>query len=346
MPASYLNFPFDPELFLLRWQNFQDPTLLAMLNSGAMVDNAEIRQLISNGSDVYTIPYYNVIGGEPDNYDGQTDIRVDVPSGVSQSGIVYGRAHAWKDLDFIHAFNSGADPMQQITSQVAKYWQKQRQKTVLGILDGIFKISDDSTDNWDIWNAHTFDIASDTATATAANKLDAVSAADAMQKAVGDNASIFTMAWMHSRVATNLAGLQLLEYRKYTDAQGIERTVNIADFNGLTVIVDDDAPVADSSSASGEKEYTTYLMGVGALQYAPTTVPHPVEVSRVPLEAGGYNVFINRLRETIHPNGFTFTAPSASYTHSPTFEQLTAAANWKLVAPAKTIPMARIISNG
>lgn len=344
--ATNLGYPFDPELFLLQWSAAQDPTLTAMVESGAVQNNATIANLISTGSDLYTIPFYNVLGGTPDNYDGVSNITTTAPTGNSQSGVVYGRAHSWKDTDFIHDFNSGADPMRQITSQVAKYWQKQRQATMLGIVKGIFSITDDETDTWDEWQNHTYNIASTATTVSAENKMGATTVGDALQKAVGDNSGIFSMAWMHSKVATNLAGLQLLQFRKYTDASGIERQLSIADMNGLTVIVDDNAPVAASTKATGENEYTTYLMGVGALQYAKAPVKVPVEIGREELTQGGYNYYITRLRETIHPNGFTFVPPAASYTHSPTNDQLSAAANWKLVGTPKAIPMARIITNG
>lgn len=149
--ATYLNYPFDPELFLYQWQNEKDPTLTALYESGAVQANGTIQQLIANGSDAYTIPVYNVLGGTPENYDGATDIRLTDPDAKSQSGIVFGRAHGWKDRDFIRDYNSGADPMKQISSQVAKYWQKQRQTILLAILKGIFGVADDNTDAWDEW---------------------------------------------------------------------------------------------------------------------------------------------------------------------------------------------------
>ena len=64
--ATYLNYPFDPELFLYQWQNEKDPTLTALYESGAVQANGTIQQLIANGSDAYTIPVYNVLGGTPD----------------------------------------------------------------------------------------------------------------------------------------------------------------------------------------------------------------------------------------------------------------------------------------
>lgn len=344
--ATWLNYPYDPELFLMQWRNEPDPTLTAILNSGAMQNNAQIQSLIANGSNFYTIPFYNVLGGTPDNYNGVANINMTTPDGNSQNGIVYGRAHSWKDQDFVRDFNSGADPMRQITSQVAKFWAKKRQNIMLGSVGGVFSVADDETSNWDNFQLHTTSLATATTSVTSANKFGATTASDAVQKALGDNFGLISMAIMHSRVANNLGGLQLLEYRKYTDPMGITRTLAIADLNGLMVVIDDGVPVGASASASGEKEYTTYLMGAGALQYAPAPVDTPVETGREALTTGGYNYLVTRFRETMHPNGFSFVIPQTGFAASPTDAQLSAGANWKLVANAKNIPMVRVITNG
>lgn len=352
MPGTFLGFPFDEEIFLMNWQAAQDPTLTAMLDSGAVVQDGQIAGLINNGSNTYTIPFYNVLGGTEDNYDGQTTITVSEPDAASQTGVVYGRAHAWKDRDFIHDFNSGANPTVQIASQVAKFWHKKRQTRLIGIMNGIFGITDDGTDNWDKWQLHTLNIAAASGTVSGDNMVSEATAAEAVQKAVGDNSGIFGMAIMHSKIALALAKLNLLQFRKYTDAAGIERTVNIADYNGMTVIVDDGVPVANSTGVTGAKEYTTYLFGNGAIRHATAPVKHPVETDRVTLTDGGYDVLINRFRETIHPNGFTYTLPYVAGTSgpkvvSPTDAQLSASANWALAGiDPKNIAMARIISNG
>lgn len=346
MPGTFLGYPFDEEIFLMNWKAAQDPTRTAMIDSGAVQRNAEIARMIANGSNLYTIPFYNVLGGDDDNYDGTTNMTVTDPTGGSQTGVVYGRMHAWRDKDFIRDFNSGANPMAQISAQVAKYWNKKRQNRLVGIMGGIFGITDDSSDYWDAWQLHTTNIAlASSGTAGEGNYVTEASAAEAIQKAVGDNAGIFSMAVMHSKIATNLAKQNLLQFRKYTDAAGIERTINIADWNGYTVIVDDGVPVTTNENDSGAKDYTTYLLGTGAIQYAEAPVDTPVETSRTVLEAGGYNILATRLRETLHPNGFSYALPSSSVV-SPTDAQLAAAAQWKVVVDPKLIPVARIISNG
>ena len=345
MPGTFLGYPFDEEIFLMNWKAAQDPVLTAIIDSGAVQRNSEIARMIANGSNLYTIPFYNVLSGDDDNYDGTTNMTVTDPTGGSQTGVVYGRMHAWRDKDFIRDFNSGANPMAQISSQVAKYWNKKRQARLVKILTGVFGITGS-----DGWTAHTTNIAfaGSSGNAGEANNVGESAAAEAIQKAVGDNAGIFSMAIMHSKVALNLAKQQLLQFRKYTDAAGIERTINIADWNGLTVIVDDGVPVATNAKDTAAKDYTTYLMGAGAIQFAEAPVDTPVETSRTVLEAGGYNLLATRLRETLHPNGFSYTLPQSSGKNvsSPTDAQLGTTTQWSIVADPKQIAMARIISNG
>lgn len=340
--ATYLNFPFDPELFLYNWQNENDPTLTAMLDSGAVREDATIRGLIQNGSDNYTIPFYKVIGGTPENYDGATDITLTETEGGSQSGIVYGRAHAWSARDFIIDYNSGADPMKQITSQVAKYWAKQKQNRLINIAEAVFGV----TGSGDLagWANHVSDItASGADISNTSGKIAATTIGEAIQKAVGDAADAFGLAVMHSKVATNLAGLEILEYRKYTDAQGIQRQMKIADINGMTVVVDDGVPVTGSGAST---KYTSYLFGNGAFLTAPANCDKPVENGRDPLKYGGLEYLVTRLRETIHPNGFTFTKPAEGYTASPSEAQLAATANWSIVGNPKNIAMVKLVSKG
>jgi hypothetical protein len=160
--ATYLNFPFDPELFLLNWQAAKDPTLTALYESGAVQANGTIQSLIANGGDLYTIPFYATLSGEAQNYDGATTITPNYTTGIAQTGIVYGRAASWGEKQFVRDYNSGADPMAQITAQTAKYWQKQRQNIMLKILSGIFGVSDTE------WNKHTTNIATSGTSASAA----------------------------------------------------------------------------------------------------------------------------------------------------------------------------------
>lgn len=320
MAGTYLNYPFDEEIFNYRWKNFQDPVLTAFLQSGAVVEDAEIAGLIANGSDTYTTPYNSLLAQTaPVNYDGATNIVTEATTGTSMSGVVFGRAKGWQENQFIRDYNSGADPMGYIVSQVGGYWNHYRQNLLIGIAGAVAGVS--------AFSSHVIDT-QDEPTATVIG--------DACQEALGDNANLLTLAVMHSKVAQQLADLDLLEFRKYTDDRGIQRQLSIADMNGKVVVVDDSMP---HTAASGDTAatYTTYLFAPGFFRHASAPVTMPVEVARDPATNGGMNMLYTRVRETYHPSGFSYSKPNSGYTASPTDAQLTATARWSLVANAKTV---------
>lgn len=349
MPGMLFGFPFNEELFDYNWRTAPDPVTLALYESGALQLNADIAAQISQGSDVYTVPFYDVIGGDEQNYDGKTDIVPTTTTGSSQSGIVYGRMKAWTARDFTADFNKN-DPMGAIVAQVARYWAKKRQARMVGILDAVFGVTlpsgDSDTDGFYAeWAKHTMNIASSSTTVAASNKLGETTIGDAAVKACGDLAAgSFSLAIMHSTVANNLSGLNLLNYRKYTDPQGIERELGIADVNGKTAIVTDQVPTT-AATTSKAATYTTYVLGAGALQYAPASVDHPVEGARDPYKNGGQDTLITRVRETILPNGFTYTK-QASDDASPSDTMLFSSSRYTPIHHPKSIAMAKIVSNG
>ena len=121
------------------------------------------------------------------------------------------------------------------------------------------------------------------------------------------------------------------------------------DGNVYTVIIDDNVPAKAVGGSGANKDliqYTTYLLGTGAIRAAQGRVDRPSEVDRDPKTNGGQDTLYTRIRETIHPNGFTFTIPSSGWTQSPTDAQLSASANWSVMYDPKAIPLARLITNG
>lgn len=167
--------------------------------------------------------------------------------------------------------------------------------------------------------------------------------------ACGDHKDQFGLAIMHSNVAKTLENKQLLEYWKYTDSNGIQRPMNIASVNGYTALIDDGVPcetVGGEGANKDLKKYTTYLFGTGVIRTAKGRVDVPAEINRDAKKNGGQDELITRMRETLHPNGFSFKVPTSGWTQSPTDAQLFAKANWDIKFDPKAIPMARLITNG
>lgn len=351
MAGTLFGLPFDEELFSRNWRQAPDPVTTAFLDSGAMVLDQEIADQIAGGSNVYTVPFFNTLGGIPVNYDGKTDITTDEIDGGDLSGVVYGRAKGWKARDFIADFHK-VDPMGAIVSQVAGYWDKQHQAMLIRIAKAVFGVSEQAymTDAQKAYTAafasHLTDISSGSTTVSAGNKLAETSINDALVKACGDKAQgQFKLAIMHSTVAKNLANLDLLEFRKYTDPMGIQRTLNIADANGMTVVVSDQVPTVPGSGSSATK-YTSYIFGEGAFRYAPAPVNKPVGTERSETKNGGEDTLVTRLRETILPNGFSYTHNGATDGVSPDDATLGNSAKYAPVVDPKCIGMAQIVSNG
>lgn len=452
MAGTNLNFPFDAEVFNYSWKNTPDVILTSMITSGAVVRDAEIAQLISNGSNFFTTPFYDVLTGVEDVYNGVNNFTGASLTSGNYSGVVYGRMAKWSVKSFIKDFNSGADPMSQIVAGVANYWQKVRQTRMINILEALFGISGDSD-----WDLHKTDIAhagyaqSEKATVTTAptadgnitvkitaagmtgspksvtvailntdneagvatkiaaalnsddtvgamftattstasviitkktisafdstlsigftdtgttgavlgasvdntstattvgdsNKVSATSISDACVKANGDNAGAYSLAIMHSVVASRFANLQLLEYSKYTDPSGIQRNLPIATINGLTIIVNDNVPKV-ASPIEGQYEYTTYILGQGAMRYAEAPVDVPSELDRDPNTNGGVDMIYTRIRECFAPYGFSFKGDVSTDVGIPD-SVLCDSASWERKMPAKALFLARLITNG
>ena len=179
-------------------------------------------------------PIKGRIGGTPTNYDGSTDISKGTERiTYHQRKIAYGRAKAWGEYDFASEV-TGTNFMAE-AQEVKDYWDEQRQGTVLAILKGIFGMTGGADGNFVA--KHTYDISE--AEGTAAN-LGADAMNRAAQKALGDKKQNLDIIFMHSVVSTNLEGLNLIEFLKYTDSNGIERDLTIGTFNGRLVIVDDE----------------------------------------------------------------------------------------------------------
>lgn len=311
----------------------------AFLRAGVLRQRNDLAALLpeQTGGNMITVPMVGLIGGAALNYDGNTDVTATGLDTFSQTMIVVGRMKAWEEKDF-SADITGHNFMENIASQVANYWDDIDQLTILKIMEGIFGVTADGFNT-----KHTLDITSASTPTVGADTLN-----NAVQQAAGANKDLFRAAIMHSAVATGLENLQLLEYWKETDANGVQRPVALASWNGRTVLVDDDVPVDTTGT---DPVYTTYVLGANAFDYVNVGALVPSEVWRDPKDKGGKNMLITRQRKIFAPRGFSFVNTTTGII-SPTDAQLATAARWTVVKDtagtgyfdSKAIPFARILS--
>ncbi len=228
--------------------------------------------------------------------------------------------------------------------EVKDYWDGERQKTVLSILKGIFSMTGGV--NGQFVDKHTY---------TVEGNLLADSLNRASQKALGDKKQNLGIMFTHSAVSTNLEGLNLINFLKYTDADGIERDLTIGTYNGKLVIVDDDMPVEEvpesgEGTGDGYTKYTSYVFKKGFFEFEDLGVVKAVELVRDAKAKGGKNELISRIREMIVPYLISYKDTTKI---SPMNEDFEKGANWELVndgngkyVEPKLIPVVRIISRG
>lgn len=315
-----------------------------LLNSGVLKFDKRLQDLLSTqtGSHYGVIPILGRINGTVQNYDGATDITAGTSKTYTQGVIALRRAAAFTEKDFSHDITGGVDFLSHVASQISTFWEDARQNELLAVLEGIFATSDSDTKKAEFIKEHTTDISGENKN----NVVKVETIIDALQKATGDKASMFSLVIMHSRVASNLAKLKLLDYAKYTDSQGIERPSDVAYWDGKLVVV------SDYGTVEGDK-YTTYVLGKGAVSYAPLDVKVAFEIDRNPAKNGGEDTMYSRVGFAFAPYGFSYIKTSVK---SPMVNELKVGTNWTLVNDGevnstdtidhKAIPIVRIISKG
>lgn len=349
--AHFDNKIFNPNVFGKYVERIPNLKRNELLKSGVLELRSELATMFNaqSGAVKGTIPIYGLLDGKPSNYDGNTNIDASSTTTYAQEVVCIGRAKGFTERDFSEDVTGGVDFMDNVAAQVAEYWDGVDQDTLLSILKGVFAMTTPAA-NKTFVDKHTYDITG--AAAELDQKVNQTSLNKAIQQACGDNKKIFKLVLMHSEVATTLENLNLLEYLKYTDSQGVQRDLGIATWNGKLVIIDDSMPTEEESEDGGCTAYTTYVLGTGAIQYCNVGAKVPYEMHRDPATNGGIDTLYTRQRKVFAPKGISFVGTPT--TNSPTDTELETGSNWSLIKDPtnnkfinhKAIAIARIISRG
>lgn len=227
---------FNEEVFEKYTKTLPSTKENSLIKSGlfTVVNKYKAKLVDQTGGYAIEEPIKGRLGGTPSNYDGSTNIEKGTErTTFQQRKIAYGRAKAWGEYDF--AADISGTNFKAEAQEVKDYWDEQRQEVVLSMLKGIFGMTGGV--NGEFVSSHTYDISEEVGSSA---NLGADAMNRAAQKALGDKKANLDIIFMHSVVSTNLEGLNLINFLKYTDANGIERDLTIGTFNGRLVVVDDD----------------------------------------------------------------------------------------------------------
>ena len=204
---------FNGEVFQKYVDRVPNLNLNELLKSRAVTSRQDLAGAMADqvGGNYITTPLKGLISGSvPLNYDGVTNITSQNTQTFSHSRVVIGRAQAWTEKDFSYDITGGVDFMENVAQQVAEYWDEVDQETLIAILEGVFQMGD--VEGTKFVNTHTHDIKAVQNSEGKTGFMDGTTLNTAIQKASGDHKNRFTLAIMHSVVATNLENMKILVY--------------------------------------------------------------------------------------------------------------------------------------
>lgn len=358
--------------------------------SRALTGNEDIRKVFADedGTAYARIAMRGLLEGDAVNYDGQTDITATSTKTFERGVVVVGRAKGFIEKDFSYDVTGGKDFMQNVAEQIADYKDGLDQDTILAVLKGIFSMT--GAKNLEFVNKHTTEVKGNiqaTTLNTATNK-----ACGANKKKF---ALVFMHSDVATNIE-NLKLLEHLKYtdkdgitRELDLGTWNGKLVIIDDDMPTEEVEATYAKTADTSITTGKTyytksgtkytvvsnpvvgsigdyyevsdeahtEYTTYVLGIGAIDFEDVGVKVPYEMDRNPSKNGGQDTLYIRQRKVFAPFGISYEKKS-QVSLSPTDTELENGSNWDLVNSGeeseedrnyinhKAIPIARIISRG
>ena len=312
MAGTTLQDVIVPELFNPYVIN-KTMELSALVQSGIIVNDQEFDRLASQAAPTVNMPFFEDLTGESEQVIEGADLEDNKITSNKDVAAIIRRAKMWSATDLSAAL-AGTDPMAAIGTLVARFWERDMQKELIAILNGVFGAASMANNMLDI-----------SAMADAAAVWSGSAFIDAEQK-LGDAKAQLTGICMHSATEALLKKQNLIETVQPSN------DVAFGLYQGKRVIVDDGCPVADGV-------YTTYLFGNGAVALGNGNPAGfvPTETDRAKRKGSGIDYLINRRTNILHPRGIKFTNASVAKTEGPSRAELALAANWERVYEPKQI---------
>lgn len=358
--------------------------------SRALTGNEDIRRVFADedGTAYARIAMRGLLEGEAVNYDGRTDITATSTKTFERGVVVVGRAKGFVEKDFSYDITGGKDFMQNVAEQIADYKDGLDQNTILSVLKGIFSMT--GAKNSEFVNKHTTEIKENIGATTLNSATNKACGANKKKFAL-----VFMHSDVATNIE-NLNLLEHLKYTDKDGitreldlgtwngklvvidddmptkevATTYVKTADTAVKDGKTYYTKSGtnytvvaSPTTESIanyyevSDEAHTEYTTYVLGMGSIDYEDLSVKVPYEMDRDPAKNGGEDTLYMRQRKVFAPYGISYEKASQA-TLSPTDAELEKGENWALVNSGETqeasrsyinhkaIPIVRIISRG
>lgn len=317
MAGTTLQDVIVPELFNPYVIN-RTMELSALVQSGIIANNTEFDSLASQASPMVNMPFFEDLTGESEQVIEGADLTDNKITSNKDVAVILRRAKMWSATDLAAAL-AGADPMQAIGTLVARFWERDMQKELIAILNGVFGTVPESEVRL---ASNILDISG--LSGVKAN-WSGSAFIDAEQK-LGDAKAQLTGVCMHSATEAYLKKQNLIETVQPSN------DVAFGTYQGKRVIVDDGCPVSSGV-------YTTYLFGNGAIALGNGNPIGfvPTETDRAKRKGSGVDYLINRKTMILHPRGVAWQNAEVAKTEGPSRIEVAKPKNWKPVYEPKQI---------
>lgn len=325
MAGTTLKDVIVPELFNPYVTN-RTMELSALVQCGIIANNSEFDRLASQPAPTVNMPFFEDLTGESEQVIEGVDLEDNKIASNKDVAVIFRRAKMWSATDLSTAM-AGADPMKAIGDLVAAFWQRDMQKELIAVLNGIFGTIPATTGD----NA----VPAETRLATNLLDISAKSGAAASwsgaafidaEQLLGDAKAQLTGICMHSATEAHLKKQNLIDTVQPSNDVGFNT------YQGKRIIIDDGCPVEKGV-------YTTYLFGNGAVALGNGSPVGfvPTETDRAKRKGSGVDYLINRRTNILHPRGIAWQNANVAKTEGPSRVEMADPANWKPVYEPKQI---------
>lgn len=322
MAGTTLRDVIVPELFNPYVVN-RTMELSALAQCGIIANSSEFDSLASQAAPTVNMPFFEDLTGESEQVIEGQDLEDNKITSSKDVAAIFRRAKMWSATDLSAAL-AGTDPMMAIADLVASFWQRDLQKELIAVLNGIFgtvPTGDGGTAETRL-ESNLLDISGKSGTAANWSGSAFIDA----EQLLGDAKAQLTGICMHSATEAALKKQNLIETVQPSNDVGFNT------YQGKRIIIDDGCPV-------DKGVYTTYLFGTGAIALGNGNPAGfvPTETDRAKRKGSGVDYLINRRTNILHPRGIAFTSANVAKTEGPSREELRDPANWKPVYEPKQI---------
>jgi len=327
---------FNPELDSM-YVSIMSTLKSRLWTSGVVAANDDLHSKINGeqGGNSFNTPFRNTIANVvpvTTNDDPSSVLTLNNFSTGTYSARAYQRATGFSSMDLANLV-SGVNGPQHVRDGIAEMWVNDNQRTLLAQMEGLFL--DDAGDANDMSQTTYVD----TASPSAAQKISGVGI-NAAKHTMGDSRSSLRAIMMHS---DSRQVLEDAEPNAFVPAS--TSNIGFDTYHGL-VIIEDDSCTVGTGAINGE-QYTSYLVGAGAFQFASDTglISEEWEREAGTGNGGGQTKLYTRRRQILQPQGFSCLTAGVEETHNTTNAEFALAATWDRVVGRKLVNLAALNHN-